>query len=139
MTDTKNANTLLAFDIGLRRTGVAVGHEFTGSAQPAGLINVKDGQLVWSELDRLIERWQPQQRVLGDPHSSDPHLNKLINRFKNHIQKYHKLPLIDWNEAYSSDAANAELTAQGMSTRSKVKMRDQLAACLILEGYLDSL
>ncbi|MBT8116053.1 MAG: Holliday junction resolvase RuvX [Arenicella sp.] len=131
--------TLLALDIGLRRTGVAVGNSLGGLAQPAGLIGVRNGRMDWQELDRLIERWQPQALILGDPQSKDPALNKLKNRVKSHVQQHHKIPIIEWNEAYTTESANAELVTRKVNSKNKVNLRDQIAACLILDAYLDSL
>jgi len=77
--------------------------------------------------------------VIGDPCSTDPHLNKAINRIKSHIQQNHKLPIIDVDERLTSSAANAALSNRGLSEKRKTEMRDQIAACLILETYFHSL
>jgi len=132
------ANTLLAFDIGLKRTGVASGNSFNNTANPAGQITVVRGRHDWPAVDNLIERWLPDYIVIGDPGSQDPHLNKAINRFKSHIQRHHKLPIIDVNERLTSDAANQALRERGLSVSRKTEMRDQVAACLILETYFNS-
>ncbi|GAA6140069.1 Holliday junction resolvase RuvX [Arenicella sp. 4NH20-0111] len=130
--------TVLALDIGLKRTGVACGHSYTGSATPAGQLTVTRGRHDWPGLDSLISEWEPDQIVIGDPESSDPHLNKAINRVKSHIQQHHKIPIIDVNERLTSSAANSELAARGLTERRKTEMRDQIAACLILETYFNA-
>ncbi|MBX2847300.1 MAG: Holliday junction resolvase RuvX [Acidiferrobacterales bacterium] len=127
--------TVLAFDFGLQRTGVAVGQTITQTAQAAGQIKAKQGQLDWLKLDETLQKWQPTSIVIGDPKSSDPHLNKLINRFKSYIQQQHKLPIIVIDEELTSNSANAELADLKLTTDKKVKLRDQIAACLILESY----
>lgn len=129
--------TILSFDIGLKRTGVAVGQSFSKTAQVAGQLNAKNGQLDWPELEKLLQKWQPTMIVIGDPLTKDPHLNKLINRFKNYIQQRHKLPIIPINEELTSDFANAELAHSTLSTNKKIALRDQVAACLILESYFN--
>lgn len=133
------AKTILAFDIGLKRTGVAVGQTLLKTAQPAGLLTVKNGQFMWSEVDTLINKWEADLIVIGDPKTKDPHLNKAINRFKSHVQQQHKLPIIEQDETLTSDAANAELAAAGLSKDARIKMRDQIAARLILEAYFEQL
>lgn len=132
------AEIVLAFDIGLKRTGVASGQRLLKTAHPAGQITVIRGRHDWPGVDNLIEQWQPDLIVIGDPKSSDPHLNKAINRFKSHIQRFHKLPIISVDERLSSVAANQELADRGLSLQRKTEMRDQLAASLILETYFNS-
>lgn len=133
------AETFLAFDIGLKRTGAASGVIFTQKASPAGLIVVKNGRHDWAEVDTLIDEWQPDAIVVGNPNTSDPHLNKAINRFKTHINQWHKLPIIDVDETLTSVAANEHLHSRSLSQQRKTELRDQVAACLILETYFNGL
>lgn len=133
------SKTVLALDVGLKRTGVASGQSLTKTANPCGLISVSNGQPDWAVLDNLITEWQPALIVIGDPGSGDPHLNKVINRIISHIQKNHKIPIIDVDERLTSSAANEALAGQGLSERRKTELRDQIAACLILETYFHSM
>ncbi len=130
---------LLAFDIGLKRTGVASGNTLTKAAHPAGQLLVNNGRFDWAQVDKLIAQWQPTSIVIGDPKTDDPAFKKVINRFKSHIQQNHKLKIIEIDERLSSAAANAEISEQGLSIERKVELRDQVAACLILESYFNSL
>jgi putative Holliday junction resolvase len=134
-----NAETFIAFDIGLKRTGAASGSLFTKSATPAGAIVVNSGRHDWAGVDALIDEWRPDAIILGDPQSSDPHINKAINRFKSHIHRWHKLPIIDVDEPLTSSAANKSLEQRGLSQQRKTELRDQVAAALILETYFNSL
>jgi RNase H-fold protein (predicted Holliday junction resolvase) len=77
--------------------------------------------------------------VIGDPGCKDPHLNKSINRLISHIQKNHKLPIVRVDESLTSVAANNELQEFDLSLDKKVAMRDQIAACIILETHLNQL
>jgi putative Holliday junction resolvase len=132
------AESFLAFDIGLKRTGAASGSMFTRSATPAGTIVVNQGRHDWAGVDSLIEEWAPDAIIIGNPNSVDPHLNKAINRFKTHIHQWHKLPIIDVDERLSSSAANQHLAGRGLSQNKKTQLRDQVAAALILETYFNS-
>jgi len=134
-----NAENFLAFDIGLKRTGVASGSLFTNKAAPAGSLVVTKGRHDWAGVDTLIEEWQPDAIIVGDPQSTDPHLNKAINRFKSHIHRWHKLPVIDVDERLTSSAANQSLAQRDLSQQRKTELRDQVAAALILETYFNSL
>lgn len=129
---------VLAFDIGLKRTGVAAGQSLSKTSQPAGQIQGDNGQLDWLHLKKIFAEWQPTVVVIGDPRSKDPHLNKLINRFKSHIQKNYKTPIVEINEELTSAYANTKLQEFNFNTQKKISLRDQIAACLILDGYFNS-
>ncbi len=131
------SGSILALDIGLKRTGAAIGHSQSGSARPAGQISVNQGRHDWPKLDKLISEWQPEMILIGNPGSTDPHLTKAINRVKSHIQQNHKIPIRDIDETLTSSAANVELQDYSMSLKKKTLIRDQIAACLILETYLN--
>ena len=131
--------TALGFDIGLKRTGVAVGQSLSLTASPAGQLVVTNGRHDWLAVDKIIQQWQPSVIVVGDPKTSDPAMNKAINRFKSHIQQQHKLPIIEVDERLTSNAANVELAERGLQLKQKTAMRDQIAACLILESYFSDL
>lgn len=130
--------TILGFDIGLKRTGVASGHTLNKSANPAGQLLVKQGRHDWNLVDAMIKKWCPAKIIIGNPKSSDPHLNKAINRFKSHIQQVHKIEIIEVDETLTTSAANYEIHDLGIGATRKKKLRDQIAACLILETYFSS-
>ncbi|MFT4629577.1 MAG: putative Holliday junction resolvase [Arenicella sp.] len=131
--------TFLAFDVGLKRTGIACGQTHTKTANPAGQLLVSRGRMDWPEVDRLILEWEPTKIIIGDPRSDDPQLKKVINRLKSHIQQQHKIPIVDVDETLSTSAANAKFDGRQYSVGQKTKLRDQLAACLILESYMSTL
>ena len=128
---------IVAFDVGLKRTGVAAGQRFNKSANPAGQITVVRGRHDWPAVDNIVEQWDPDLILIGDPQSNDPHLNKAINRLKSHIQRYHKIKIIDVNERLTSSSANLELAPHHLTRTRKTELRDQIAACLILESYFN--
>ena len=130
---------VMAFDIGLKRTGVATGTNLNKKANPAGKITVVRGRHDWPAVDGLVEEWQPDLILVGDPQTKDPHLTKAINRFKSYIQQHHKIKIIDFNERLTSNSANQELAGRNISQERKTELRDQIAACLILESYFNEL
>lgn len=133
-----NAETILAFDVGLKRTGVAVGSAHTANATPEATIAGKDGQLDWSHLENLLNTWQPQVCVVGDPKTDNPHLNKLIRRLVHRLQAQ-QIKVVMVNEALTSEHANSILAEAEFSSQKKQSIRDQVAASLILERYLNGL
>lgn len=131
-------DTFLAFDIGLSRTGVAKGSSFNNSASPVTSLQVSKGRHNWAEVDKLIKEWQPAKIVIGDTSKNDPALLKASNRFRAHIESQHKLPVIAVSEHLSTVSANAEIADKELSLGKRKNLRDQIAACLILETYLNS-
>ena len=136
--DPGTPETLLAFDVGVRRTGVAIGQSQSNTAQAAGQLVVTNGRFDWPKVDALIAKWQPDRVIIGDPGGDNPHLRKVINRLKSHIQQQHKLAIEDVDETLTSAEANHQLSGAGLSLERKVELRDQIAACLILESYFAS-
>lgn len=132
----KTANgTMLALDIGTQRTGVAIGQTRTQSTSPLCTLDTPYGRLDASRFARLIDEWQPDAVVIGDPNTSSDALNKAINRIKNHIQQHHKLPIFTVDETLTSAAANSQLSSMSINGKRRPELRDQLAACLILQSY----
>lgn len=127
----------LAFDVGLKRTGVAVGSKQSGSAQPVTTLAGKNGQLDWQALDTVIANWQPTTAVVGDPKTSDPHLNKLIRRVVDYLQRQ-QIAVVRVDETLTSAHANSQLNTLDIPSTKKTELRDQIAACLILESYFRS-
>lgn len=129
---------LMAFDVGLKRTGVAVGRSGSQTAQIAGSLLVKNGRHSVAALDQLIDEWQPVKVVIGDPKTANPHLNKAIRRVIHYLSE-RKLPVIRVDETLTSASANGELDGRKFNVKQKTDLRDQVAACLILETYLSIL
>jgi len=104
---------ILALDIGLKRTGVALAQKGLNStdtkASPLASIEVKNGHPDFAHLDKLHEQWQPEVYVIGNPQTDNPHLNKAINRFKHHIQSQYKCAIEDVSEFLTTEMANLEM------------------------------
>ena len=59
--------TVMAFDFGTHKIGVAVGQSITGSASPLPELKARDGQPDWDQVAQLLEQWQPDALVVGVP------------------------------------------------------------------------
>jgi putative holliday junction resolvase len=71
MMPTPTPQTLLGFDFGTRRIGVAVGQRVTGTASALTTLAARDGQPDWAEIARLIDTWHPDALVVGLPLALD--------------------------------------------------------------------
>jgi len=122
--------TVLGFDYGTRRIGVAVGQTVTRTAQPLTSIAVRQGRPDWTAIARLVEEWQPQRFVVGRPTHADGRAHALdaaVHRFARRLQGRFGRPCAFVDEHLSSYAAAADATASGI---------DAAAARLILESWL---
>ena len=131
-----NSKIYLAFDVGLSRTGVAVANTISQSARAAGSINVINGRHDWNSVDLMIAQWQPNAIVLGAGSPHDPALGKAINRLESHLQKQHKLRVYRVDESFTTVAANRAMTYEGVAQSKRKELRDQYAACIILDNWL---
>ncbi len=119
--------TLLAFDFGLKRTGVAAGNTLTRGAQPLGTI-AAEGDARFAPIGALIAEWQPAALVVGIPFHPDgaAHDNtRRARRFARQLHGRFGLPVHEVDERWSTTAA-LEAGAQDA---------DAAAAAILLEQY----
>jgi len=124
--------TFLAFDYGLRRTGVAVGTRLLRSASPQTSIHAT-GDARFAEVARRIREWQPDALVVGVPFHPDgaSHENTVrARKFARQLHGRFGLPVYEVDERYSTTEARAE---------ARTPDADAGAACIILEQFLRSL
>ncbi|MGD8885269.1 MAG: Holliday junction resolvase RuvX, partial [Gammaproteobacteria bacterium] len=68
---TTTPRTLLAFDYGKKRIGIAVGQELTKTASPLVTLQNTSATDNWNAIDELVRQWQPQALVVGLPLNAD--------------------------------------------------------------------
>ena len=124
------ALTILSFDFGTRRVGVAVGNSISKSGQALKTITASSSDILFKEIELLIAEWQPDQLVVGKPTHPDgaPHeMTAKAIRFGNQLHGRFHLPVVWVDERYTS------VVLEGNS-----EMHDNLdahSAVLILEQY----
>ena len=127
--------TLLAFDFGEKKIGVAVGQTITATANPVGLVKVNDAGPDWPAIAGLIETWRPDALVVGLPLNMDGTeqlTTKLARRFRNQLEGRFLLPVYTMDERLSTREARERLASRGELDRED----DPIAAQVILEGWL---
>lgn len=121
----------LAFDFGLKRTGVATGNRITRSATPQATINA-EGDARFPLIAQRLKEWQPDALVVGVPYHPDGAAHENTARalkFARQLRGRHGLPVFEVDERYSTTEAHS-LGA---------KDADAASACIILEQFLRSL
>lgn len=131
--------TILAFDYGEARIGVAMGNTLLKIPHPLTTITAEG---MWNKIDLLlplIEEWKPQLLIVGCPHHHDnPQKIQLINTINNFVKRLARktnLPIELINEDFSSAHASSLLNEQGIYGREQKGKLDELAACSILQTY----
>lgn len=134
--------TVIGFDYGKARIGVAVANTLTGVATPQSTIPAQDGTPNWDAISRCLKEWQPARLVVGMPRKldgSDSAMQEPILRFIRQLEGRYQLPIDMVNEQLSSREAEQRLKLARQAGR-KRKIRkeeiDQMAAAIILESWM---
>lgn len=133
------AQTLLGFDFGEKRIGIAVGQTLTGSVTPLTTLSTVKHKPDWDGIGALIKEWQPDQLIVGLPlqmDGSEQLLTQRAKRFGNQLKGRYNLPVEWMDERLSSYEAENRLQQQGKK-RSDKKDIDKIAAALILQSWLE--
>ena len=137
------ARTLLGFDFGTQRIGIAVGQELTHSVTPLTTLKARNSKPDWEQISQLISEWQPDLLIVGLPlhmDGSEQTMTDAARRFGNQLKGRYNLPVEMVDERLSSYEAEELLQQQPASRRKKQDKGyiDQLAAQLILQSWLDN-
>ncbi|MFZ6638786.1 Holliday junction resolvase RuvX [Undibacterium sp. TC4M20W] len=122
--------TVLAFDFGLKRIGVAVGNTFLRQAEALSIIHAPTNDGKFADITKLIEKWQPVLCVVGlpmHPDGADNEMTQRCKRFANQLNGRFNLPAVLVDERYSSAVLSG----------SRGEFTDDDAAALILQQYFD--
>jgi putative Holliday junction resolvase len=128
--------TVLGFDYGTRRIGVAVGQEFTSTANPLVTLTSVQNRPDWDAIERLIKEWKPDALVIGVPYHMDGtahEMTEAAKRFGRQLAGRFELPVHEADERLSSDEAERRTGAHKRQSKGDI---DRVAAQVILEGWL---
>ena len=126
-----NLQSFLALDLGLKRTGVAVGNRLLRSATPQTTIRA-EGDARFAQVAARLAEWQPQALVIGVPYHPDGASHENTARalkFARQLRGRFGLPVFEVDERYS--------TTEALS--GGARDADAASACIILEQFLRSL
>jgi putative Holliday junction resolvase len=126
--------TLLAFDFGTHRIGLAIGQSITRTATALCTIKSCHGKPDWDRISELIEHWKPDALVVGLPlrdDGSDSDISKAVRKFTQQLEERYKLPVHTMDERLSTHAAKQHL--EKSTCKQEV---DAIAAMVILQDWL---
>jgi len=133
--------TILAFDYGVRRIGVAVGQSVTASASPLGVVSNGENGPDFDRISRLVAEWRPARLVVGMPMHADGTPGELqgrVDEFVRDLGRY-RLAVATIDERYTSlEAEQALRDARGAGSRGRITREkiDSAAAVFIAERFL---
>ncbi len=133
--------TVLAFDFGEKRIGVATGETLLGSAHPLTVICAESNDDRFAAIGKLIAEWRPVQLVVGLPTHADgtPHeMTRLAQKFAERLKRHYHLPVAFADERLTSLDAEARLRETGRDSRAIRPLLDAVAAQLVLQTWFES-
>lgn len=133
--------TVLGFDVGARRIGVAVGSGFGHGARALAVIDVHHDAPDWAAIDKLRKEWRPDGLVVGDPMTldgGDQPIRARAQAFARELQARYALPVVMVDERASSIEAAQRFAvdrAEGRRRRRDAAALDAVAAAVIVERW----
>lgn len=132
-------SSVMAFDFGTQKIGVALGQTLTQQARPLDTLKAKSGKPDWSQVKTLVERWQPDHLTVGLPLNMDgteSDLSRQARKFARRLSHAIDKPVSMIDERLSSyEARDVIKHSTGMKQKHSV---DAYAAALIAQAWLDN-
>jgi len=132
--------TVLAFDFGTRRIGVALGNALTRIARPLTTIDREATAARFEAIASLIDEWRPDMLIVGRPlhaDGSEHEMTERAERFARQLSGRFGLQVTCVDERFTTRAADSELAGAGVRGRRRKAARDAVAAQLILQSWFD--
>ncbi len=134
--------TVLAFDFGEKRIGVAVGETLLKAAHPVTAIQAETNDAKFTQIAQIIQEWRPSLLVVGLPTHMDgtEHtLTHLAKKFAQRLEGRFNLPVTMVDERLTSVEAAQNLQAAGIKGAKQKNLLDAVAAQGILQSYFEQL
>jgi putative Holliday junction resolvase len=138
---TKTQRTLLGFDFGTKRIGIAIAQEVTGTANPLTTVNAVKHKPDWESISKIIAEWQPDLLVVGLPlhmDGTEQAMTQAAKRFSNQLNGRYQIPVALMDERLSSNEAESilnERSGSGLLFQDKAQI-DMISAQLILQSWM---
>lgn len=134
--------TLLGFDYGSKRIGIAIGQEVTGTVNPLTTVHAKNHKPDWDSISKIINEWQPELLIIGLPlhmDGTEQAMTQAARRFANQLNGRYQIPVEMMDERLSSDEAESILHEQPGFRSSVFQDKaqvDMISAQLILQSWI---
>lgn len=132
--------TLLGFDFGEKRIGVALGEPEIGIATPLVTISSEINEVRFAAIGKLVDEWRPTGFIVGLPTHMDGNahaLTALCRKFAQRLHGRYKLPVWLVDERLTSAIAEGLLEEAGVRGRKQKPVLDQVAAQAIVMAWFE--
>lgn len=129
----------LGFDFGFRRIGVAIGQTITLTARPLLTLGAREGVPEWLRVAEILREWHPRALIVGLPthiDDSEQYTTPAAREFARELHERFSLPVHLVDERLTTVEARAQVFAEGGYRKLKKTKIDSIAACVILEQWL---
>ncbi len=134
--------TVLAFDFGEKRIGVAMGETLLKAAHPVSTVIAETNDAKFAQIANIIHEWRPSLLVVGLPMHMDGtehNLTHLAKKFAQRLEGRFNLPVTMVDERLTSVEAAERLQAAGIKGAKQKNLLDAVAAQSILQSYFEQL
>ena len=134
---------IMGLDFGSKTVGVAISDPLLITAQGITIIRRKEENKLrqtLAQIEELIQEYEVTEIVLGNPKNMNDTLgdrSKLSEEFKEKLERRTGLPVVLWDERLTTVAADKAMMEAGIRREERKEHVDRIAACFILQGYLD--
>lgn len=131
----------MGLDVGSHTIGVAITDELRITAQGLKTIRRKSKEEDFEEIIRIIDQFKIGKIVVGLPKNMNGTLGKqaeMVLQWIKAIREKVDLPIVTWDERFSTVEASRVLLEADLSRRKRKKAIDKLAAVIILQGYIEN-
>jgi putative Holliday junction resolvase len=138
MPDLNSSLSIMAFDFGTQKMGIATGQSTIESANPLPLFAMKDGIPDWNQLLKLVKEWQPNIFLVGLPLNMDDSESELSARARKFARRLrHQTNIETWmvDERLSTREAREQLAFYQEQGRAKRLSADSFAAALLIQSW----
>ena len=136
----KESEVVMAFDYGLRNIGIAIGQNITKSASTFYAVKAKEGTPDWIRLDSIVEEWQPDLFIVGDPFNMDgtkSSFQKRISKFSLELKKRYEIRVHMMDERLTTKEAKERIMNQSNGLKRSID-EHSISAQIILEDWFRS-
>ncbi len=133
--------SVLGFDFGLKRIGLATGQVITGTASPLTTLQAVNQSPDWSGIEKHIRQWNPDALIVGIPYLLDggeTDITRAARNFGRELERRFKLPVYTVDESLSSFEAEQHLRQEMKIDKHNKHEIDKMAAAIIVQSWLDS-
>ena len=133
--------SVMGFDYGLKRIGLATGQTITGTASPLITLQSVNQQPDWESIGTQIRQWKPDALIVGIPYQADGgegDITRAARNFSRKLEHRFNLPVYTIDESLSSYEAEEQLRHDIKISKHNKHEIDKMAAAIIVQSWLNS-